>query len=159
MSLYHSFSDNEVLILYHRDAKQIYENAIKYATSGSVGLDLRACFEEDTVSIEASKRLAIPTGISIEILRNDTAGFVYSRSGLGAKTGLTVAQGVGVIDYDYRGEIIVYLLNTSEETQTITKGDRIAQLVFQDTYRLSTTTVESLSSTERGQGGFGHTGK
>ncbi len=151
--------DNEVLICYKDTAKPLYEEGISYATLGSVGLDLRACIESDEVEIKAGERLAIPTGISIEILRENTAGFVYSRSGLGAKTGLTVAQGVGVIDCDYRGEIQVFLLNTSTESHSISKGDRIAQLVFQEAYRLRTTVVESLSESERGEGGFGHTGK
>ncbi len=159
MSSCQSKSDNKVLILYHRDAKKLYEDGIHYATSGSVGLDLRACIEDESISIEAQQRIAIPTGISIEILKEDTAGFVYSRSGLGAKTGLTVAQGVGVIDYDYRGEIIVYLLNTSDKAHTITKGDRIAQLVFQEAYRLQPQEATSLSTSQRGVHGFGHTGK
>ncbi len=158
MSCYNSKSDNEVLILYHRNAKQLYNN-INYATSGSIGLDLRACINEDSLSIEAGERLPIPTGISIEIMREHTAAFVYSRSGLGAKTGLSVAQGVGVIDCDYRGEIIVYLLNTSKDTQIISKGDRIAQLVFQEAYRLIPLETSSISESQRGNGGFGHTGK
>ncbi len=154
---------NKVKILYHREAEKLYvnesEEGIEYATIGSVGLDLRACIEEGEVCIEAGERLAIPTGISIEILRENTAAFVYSRSGLGAKTGLTVAQGVGVIDYDYRGEIIVFLLNTSQQKHVVKKGERIAQLVFQEAYRLEVVKADSLGQTQRGQGGFGHTGK
>jgi dUTP pyrophosphatase len=87
------------------------------------------------------------------------AGFVYSRSGLGAVKGLTVAQGVGVIDPDYRGEIRIYLLNTSSETLTVKRGERVAQLVFQTFVRLNPEEVDTLSESVRGAGGFGHTGK
>ena len=87
------------------------------------------------------------------------AGFVYSRSGLGAKHGLTVAQGVGVIDPDYRGEIIVWLLNTSSKTIVLRQGDRMAQLVFLNYYQPVFGIADELGTTMRGAGGFGHTGK
>ncbi len=148
-----------VNIQYLGKAKEIYLDNIGYATEGSLGVDLRACIEEDSVTIEAGERYVIPSGICIEIMREDVGGFVYSRSGLGAVKGLTVAQGVGVIDKDYRGEIKIILLNTSKETQTVQKGDRIAQLVFQPAFQLGISIVESLSETSRGAGGFGHTGK
>ncbi len=86
------------------------------------------------------------------------AGFVYSRSGLGTKDGLVVSQGVGVIDPDYRGEILVSLLNTSDQPRTVTRGQRIAQLVFQPIARALIVPEQSLSETSRGAGGFGHTG-
>jgi dUTP pyrophosphatase len=86
------------------------------------------------------------------------AGFVYSRSGLGARQGLVVAQGVGVIDPDFRGEITVMLLNLSQEPRTVTQGMRIAQLVFQPVIPVHCIPVSELSPTERGAGGFGHTG-
>ena len=86
------------------------------------------------------------------------AGFVYSRSGLGTKDGLVVSQGVGVIDPDYRGEILVSLLNTSDQPRTVTRGQRIAQLVFQPVVRAQVIPQDSLSDTERVAGGFGHTG-
>ncbi len=148
-----------VKIKYHKKAQEIYKEGISYATKESVGLDLRACFEEENVSIEAGARFLVPSGISIEIEEENLAAFVYSRSGLGAKQGLTVAQGVGVIDRDYRGEILIMLLNTSQYEQIITKGDRVAQLVFQPAYQLEVQIVESLTETQRGSGGFGHTGK
>ena len=85
------------------------------------------------------------------------AGFLYSRSGLGARDGLTVAQGVGVIDPDYTGEILVMLLNTSAEERRIRRGERVAQLVFQP-FVMPAWQEGSLSATERGEGGFGHTG-
>ena len=101
----------------------------------------------------------IPTGIAIEPKQPGVAGFVYSRSGLGGVTGITVAQGVGVIDPDYRGEIMVPLLNTGQEAYMVQRGDRIAQLVFQVYFRPVFAVTEELGSTERAQGGFGHTGR
>ena len=144
----------KVRIQYLRDSQAVYTangaEGLRYATSGSVGLDLRACLEEDEAAIPAGGRLAIPSGI---------AGFVYSRSGLGAMQGLTVAQGVGVIDPDYRGEITVVLLNTSGEERRLRRGDRIAQLVFQPALQVELEECETLGATGRGSGGFGHTGK
>lgn len=95
----------------------------------------------------------------VEPLTPGIAGFVYSRSGLGAMQGLTVAQGVGVIDPDYRGEITVVLLNTSNEERRLRRGDRIAQLVFQPALQVELEECETLGATGRGSGGFGHTGK
>ena len=87
------------------------------------------------------------------------AGFVYSRSGLGARDGITVAQGVGIIDPDYTGEILVFLLNTSGQERRIQNGERVAQLIFQPFVRPRWREVTELSATERGSGGFGHTGR
>ena len=87
------------------------------------------------------------------------AAYVFSRSGLGTKDGLTVSQGVGVINPDYRGEIKVSLLNTSDKTRRITRGQRIAQLVFMPIFQAVINPVEELGSTDRGAGGFGSTGK
>ena len=118
----------KVRIQYLRDSQAVYTangaEGLRYATSGSVGLDLRVCLEEDEAAIPAGGRLAIPSGIAVEPLTPGIAGF-------GAMQGLTVAQGVGVIDPDYRGEITVVLLNTSNEERRLRRGDRIAQLVFQ----------------------------
>ena len=148
-----------VRILYLRDAADVYGSGLRYATEGSVGLDLRACFQEESVEILPGERFGVPSGICIEITVPGVAGFVYSRSGLGAVRGLTVAQGVGVIDPDYRGELVLWLLNTSGEPIQINRGDRVAQLVFQPFVRLNLVATDSLSSTSRGSGGFGHTGK
>ncbi len=105
-------SEVSIRFMYLRDAKKIYTTSgIAYETPASVGLDLRACIEETSLTILPGERETIPCGIAIEPLEKNLAGFVYSRSGLGAIHGLTVAQGVGVIDPDYRGEIIVVLLN------------------------------------------------
>ena len=131
---------------------------LAYATPCSAGLDLRACFDEEQITIKAGDRYPVPAGIAIDPQCATVAGFIYSRSGLGTKKGLTVSQGVGVVDPDYRGEIFVSLLNTSREDRVIKRGDRIAQIVFQPFYRAQISVVESLEETQRGAGGFGHTG-
>lgn len=135
------------------------EHALAYATPTSAGLDLRACIDTATLEIPAGGRAAIPAGLAIEIMRPGIAGFVFSRSGLGTKEGLTVSQGVGVIDPDYRGEIIVSLLNTSGQPRRIERGQRIAQLVFLPVFTANIVAADALGETARGAGGFGHTGK
>ncbi|MBA4357855.1 MAG: dUTP diphosphatase [Humidesulfovibrio sp.] len=135
------------------------EHRLEYATAFSAGLDLRACIDTERLEIPAGGRAAIPAGIAIEVRQPGVAGFVFSRSGLGAKEGLTVSQGVGVIDPDYRGQIIVSLLNTSGEPRRIERGQRIAQLVFLPCFTANLIGVDELCATERGAGGFGHTGK
>jgi dUTP pyrophosphatase len=135
------------------------ENALSYATDHSAGLDLRACLAEKSASVDAGDRLAVGTGIAIEIQAPNMAGFVFSRSGLGTKTGLVVCQGVGVIDPDYRGEIIVSLLNVSQGRQTIQRGQRIAQLLFMPAYQAEILPVRELGQTARDDGGFGHSGE
>ncbi|SDB51269.1 deoxyuridine 5'-triphosphate nucleotidohydrolase [Desulfonatronum thiosulfatophilum] len=129
------------------------------ATPGSCGLDLKACFSEQSRTLLPGKRTAIPAGVAIDIQHPGIAGYVFSRSGLGTKQGLVVSQGVGVIDPDYRGEIIVSLLNTSEEERTITRGQRIAQLIFMPFMSPVFTVKDQLTTTQRGAGGFGHTGE
>ncbi|MDL2272104.1 dUTP diphosphatase [Desulfovibrio sp. OttesenSCG-928-I05] len=159
-----------VNILFIGDAAQLYGDfGPANATSQSAGFDLCAAFPLDSATGSGSpdleftvlpgERLLVPTGIAIEPLESGIAGFVYSRSGLGAAKGLTVAQGVGIIDPDYRGEILVYLLNTSSRPITLRRGDRIAQLVFQYFFRPHWRRCERLGDTERGTGGFGHTGQ
>jgi dUTP pyrophosphatase len=130
------------------------------ATSGAAGFDLCAAIPEAEQSciIEPHARALIHTGIAIQVKTPGVAGFVYSRSGLGAVQGLTVAQGVGVIDPDFRGEILVYLLNTGKEAKSVRRGDRIAQLVFQPFFRPVFARADRLDASERGGGGFGHTG-
>jgi dUTP pyrophosphatase len=142
-------------------ARALYEaeGGLSYATPWAAGLDLRACFEEEEMRIPAGSRVKAPSGIAVEPLAPDIAGFVYSRSGLGAVHGLAVAQGVGVIDPDYRGEILVFLLNTSGEERRLRRGERMAQLVFQPVVRVELETAETLGETERGAGAFGHTGR
>jgi dUTP pyrophosphatase len=127
-----------------------------YATEQSVGIDLKACIEQSTVRLRPGERYAFEAGLAIEIQDPGIAGFVYSRSGLGTKKGLVVSQGVGVIDPDYRGEIIVSLLNTSRETRIVSRGQHIAQLIFQPAYQGRLNFVSELGETSRGSGGFGH---
>lgn len=147
-------------IQYLGSSKALYgEGGACPATSHSCGVDLRACFADEKICIEAGDRYPVPTGIALEICEKNVAAFLYSRSGLGAKKGLTVAQGVGVIDPDYRGEIIAFMLNTSKEAITVERGDRIAQLVFQPYLPISFEESAEFSQTERGSGGYGHTGK
>ena len=121
-------------------------------------MDLRACLAQPEAVIAPGDRLAVPAGLAIEILTPGVAGFVFSRSGLGTRQGLTVSQGVGVIDPDYRGEIIVSLLNTSPEPRRVERGQRIAQLVFMPFHPARLNFVDRLGETTRGAGGFGHTG-
>lgn len=127
------------------------------ATSGSAGADLFACIEEP-VTLSAGERRLIPTGIGVEIPEG-FGGFVFPRSSVAGKYGVSLANCVGVIDSDYRGEILVPLINHGDTDYTISGGDRIAQLVILPVasadYELST----SLSDTERGEGGFGSTGR
>ncbi len=159
----------QILVHYFRDALSLYEpptdstateNGLAYATPGSVGLDLRACFEigEQEIVLQPGERRRIPVGIALEPVTPNYAAFVYSRSGLGAVYGLVVAQGVGVIDPDYRGEIFVYILNTSHEERRIARGERIAQIVFQIAPQVQLVQKQHLDATTRGTGGFGHTG-
>ena len=129
------------------------------STQDAAGIDLRACMDKDEIILEPGERYAFPTGLAIEITTPAIAGFVFSRSGLGTREGLTVSQGVGVIDPDYRGQIMVSLLNASRETRRVKQGQRIAQLVFMPIRRAEIVPVPELAQTLRGQGGFGHTGK
>lgn len=150
-----------VKILFFGNARTLYDAVgPTAATSGSAGFDLVAALPEDAMEIEVApgQRVIIPTGIAIEPTMPGVAGFVYSRSGLGAVKGLTVAQGVGLIDPDYRGEILVYLLNTSTMLHRLRRGERIAQLVFQPYFPPVWDVCETLGGTSRGAGGFGHTG-
>ena len=152
-----------VNVQFLRNAAALYgAGGLVPATSGSAGIDLRACFENATqtgIAIAPGSRARIPTGLRIEPCTAGIAGFVYSRSGLGAVKGLVVAQGVGLIDPDYRGEIMVFLLNTGTVTYTVAPGERIAQIVFQPFFQASFQVQENLVDTTRGGGGFGHTGK
>jgi dUTP pyrophosphatase len=128
-----------------------------YATNGASGMDIRA-FLKAPIQLEPMQRVLIPTGISISIPENWEVQ-IRPRSGLAIKQGLTCLNTPGTIDADYRGEIKVILINLSSELQTIQDGDRIAQMVFQKVEKASWEQVQLLDNTERGEGGFGHTGK
>lgn len=130
-----------------------------YATTGSAGLDLRASLPE-AVTIAPGGRRLIPTGISVNMGDPGMVAIVASRSGLSLNHGLRVAQGVGVIDSDYHGEIGVILANDGAGPYTVHPGDRIAQLLFLPVLKVTLEAVDSFgSSSERGSGGFGHTGR
>ena len=128
-----------------------------YGTEYSAGADLYNLAGE-TVTIPAHTTHLIHTGISTEIPEG-YCGLIFARSGLASKRGLAPANKVGVIDADYRGELVVWLLNTSDRPLAVSRGDRVAQLVFQPVCRLEPKAVDALSQTERGSGGFGHTGR
>jgi len=127
-----------------------------YETEASAGMDLRANLEEP-VTLQPLERAIIKTGLFIE-LPIGTEAQVRPRSGLAAKKGITVLNAPGTIDADYRGEIGVILVNLSNEPFTVENGERIAQLVIAKHERADWQQVEELSSTERGEGGFGSTG-
>lgn len=129
-----------------------------YATPGSAGMDLRACLDEP-VTIPAGERGRIPTGLAIALPGPEWVALVYARSGLAIKHGLAPANCVGVIDSDYRGEVVVGLLNSSREDYTIEPGERVAQLVIMPVTQAAITVTEELDETERGAGGFGSTGR
>lgn len=128
-----------------------------YATAGSAAADLKACID-DPVTIHCGEIVSLPTGIALSSGRNDVAAFIYGRSGMGTKYGVTLANGVGVIDSDYRGEIRVALINHGNEPYTVYPGDRIAQLLFTPVYTANFVESERLDDTHRGSGGFGSTG-
>ncbi len=146
----------------HPEVQDLYGGAPAYATEQSAGMDLRACFVEESFCLEPGARALIPSGIAVQPVAYggaQVAGFVYSRSGLGAKKGIVVAQGVGVIDADYRGEIMIMLLNTTTAPYIIKRGERVAQIVFQPIAKASVHVRDKLELSQRGHGGFGHTGK
>ena len=128
-----------------------------YGTEFSAGADLYACLEEP-VTILPGETKKIPTGIAME-LPNGTAGLIYTRSSLGTKRGLAPANKVGVVDSDYRGEFLIFLHNHGAEPQTITHGERIAQLLVTPVFTPGFVEADTLSDTGRGAGGFGSTGK
>ncbi|KAE9542115.1 dUTP diphosphatase [Ursidibacter maritimus] len=129
-----------------------------YATEGSAGLDLRALINEP-LTIGAGQTVLIPTGISIYIADPSLAAVILPRSGLGHKNGIVLGNLVGLIDSDYQGPLMVSLWNRSQEAFTVNVGDRIAQLVFVPVVQAQFNIVEDFTATERGEGGFGHSGK
>lgn len=138
--------------------KKLRDNAIipTYGSQFAAGADLYACLEED-LTIEPSKTVLVPTGIAAEIPEG-YAGLIYARSGIASKRGLAPANKVGVVDADYRGEIMVALHNHSDKPQTIARDERIAQLVIAPFLSVEFNEVQELSDTVRGAGGFGSTG-
>ena len=128
------------------------------ATKGSAGHDLYACIEEDVV-IAPGQLEKIPTGVAIELPDENQVALIFARSSMGVKYGVIPGNAVGVIDSDYRGELIVCLRNYSAVPYTVHPQDRIAQLVIMPVVLPVIEEVEELSETSRGEGGFGSTGK
>ena len=127
-----------------------------YETEGSAGMDLRA-YLDAPVTMAPMERALIPTGIFLAVPRGYEAQ-VRARSGLAVKHGIGLVNGIGTIDSDYRGEVKVALINWGREPFTIENGDRIAQLVIAAYERVDWEETDTLDETERGAGGFGHTG-
>lgn len=128
-----------------------------YETVNSAGMDLRAYLPDGEVVIKPMQRVLVPTGLFMEIPVG-YEGQVRPRSGLAIKSGITVLNSPGTIDADYRGEVKVILINLSDQDFVIKSGDRIAQLVIAKHEQPEVVEVQTLSETERGSGGFGHTG-
>lgn len=140
--------------------KRVRENAKMptRGTSGAAGYDLYACLDAP-VTIEPRSLHRIPVGFAIALPDQNTVGLIFARSGLGVKHGIAPANAVGVIDSDYRGELVVGLCNTGSEPYVLEPGERFAQLVIMPVYRAVLTETDDLGETERGTGGFGSTGK
>jgi len=130
----------------------------EYATTGSAGLDLRACLDESLLLKPGETKL-IPTGMAIHIADENLAAVILPRSGLGHKHGIVLGNLVGLIDSDYQGQLFVSCWNRGNTEFTIEIGDRIAQLVFVPVEQVEFEQVESFDDSHRGEGGFGHTGK
>ncbi len=144
---------NELKIQLLRQGAQIPH----YGSEGAAGADLHACSDAE-IQIQPGQTAFVPTGIAMEIPRG-YAGLIYARSGLACKSGLAPANKVGVIDSDYRGEVLVALHNHSDQMRTVAPGERIAQLVITPVLTPSFAVVDTLEDTQRSAGGFGSTGK
>lgn len=129
-----------------------------YATDGSAGIDLRACIET-TMVVKPKETVLIPTGMAIYIQDPTLAAIILPRSGLGHKHGIVLGNLVGLIDSDYQGPLMVSLWNRSDTEFVIEAGDRIAQLVFVPVVQAQLNIVDEFESTDRGENGFGHSGK
>lgn len=128
-----------------------------YATPGSAGMDIRALLNAPIV-IKPGERALIPTGIYMEIPEGYECQ-IRARSGLAIKNGIGLVNGIGTIDSDYRGEVKVALINWSSEDFNVENGDRIAQMVLAEYAKINWNQVETLEESDRGKGGFGHTGR
>jgi dUTP pyrophosphatase len=129
----------------------------EYATTGSAGMDLRACLPEPAL-LKPGETLLIPTGLAIHIHDRNVAAVVLPRSGLGHKHGIVLGNLVGLIDSDYQGQIFVSCWNRGQTEFTVNIGERIAQLVFVPVVPVLLEQVENFQESVRGEGGFGHTG-
>jgi dUTP pyrophosphatase len=129
-----------------------------YATVGSAGLDLRACLDQPLELLPNVTQL-IPTGLAIHIKDPQLAAVILPRSGLGHKQGIVLGNLIGLIDSDYQGELMVSVWNRSQQAFTLVPGDRIAQMVLLPVMQATFTVVESFEQSDRGSGGFGHSGR
>lgn len=129
-----------------------------YATTGSAGLDLRACIDE-AIQIEPGQTVLVKTGMAIYIEDTNFAGLILPRSGLGHKHGIVLGNLVGLIDSDYQGELMVSVWNRSQNIFSLEPGERLAQYVLVPVIRAEFDVVDEFQATERGAGGFGHTGQ
>lgn len=129
-----------------------------YATAGAAAADLCALLEEP-LTLAPMQRALVPTGLAIELPGPECVALVYARSGLSIKHGLTMANGVGVVDSDYRGELRVPMVNLGSEPYTIAPGERIAQLCIAPVWQAAFVQADALNDTDRGAGGFGSTGR
>lgn len=130
----------------------------QHATAGSAGVDLRAMFEKTTI-IQPGETILTPTGFAMHIADPSLAALVLPRSGLGSKNGIVLGNLVGLIDSDYQGQLFVPIWNRSNTAFTIEPGDRIAQMVIVPIVQAEFTLVDHFETSERGDSGFGHTGK
>ena len=140
--------------------KKVRENAKvpQRATGGSAGLDLCACIDAP-LTLGSGETALIPTGVAIALPTAEYGAFVFPRSGIAIKHGIGLLNSVGVIDSDYRGEIMVGVINQVKESYTIEPGERIAQMVIMPVSTMPVVEVDELDETARGAGGFGSTGK
>ena len=129
-----------------------------YATSGSAGVDLRACID-GPISLGPGETELIPSGIAVHIADPSLAGIILPRSGLGHKHGIVLGNLVGLIDSDYQGQVFVSCWNRGHETFVIEPGERLAQMVFVPVVQAEFEIVEDFTTSRRGAGGFGHTGQ
>jgi dUTP pyrophosphatase len=129
-----------------------------YATPGSAGLDLRACIDA-AITIKAGETVLIPTGLAIHLYYPGYAAMILPRSGMGHKHGIVLGNLVGLIDSDYQGQLMVSTWNRSEHDFVLEPMERLAQLVIVPVLQVSFTVVEEFGDSERGEGGFGSTGK
>ncbi|MGL4858966.1 MAG: dUTP diphosphatase [Enterobacteriaceae bacterium] len=146
----------DVKILDARIGKQFPLPA--YATTGSAGLDLRACLDH-AIHLAPGETTLVPTGLAIHIADSSLAAVILPRSGLGHKHGIVLGNLVGLIDSDYQGQLMISVWNRGQSEFTIEPGERIAQLVFVPVVQAQFNVVEEFTDSERGEGGFGHSGR
>jgi dUTP pyrophosphatase len=130
----------------------------EYATGGSAGLDLRACIDED-MTLKPGQTELIPTGLAIHIADPTLAAVILPRSGLGHKHGIVLGNLVGLIDSDYQGQLFVSTWNRGSDEFILKPGERLAQLVFVPVVQVAFDVVEEFDKSDRGEGGFGHSGR